>query len=250
MSRKLFSRLNIRLLILLGVSAVPAFGIILYSSNEQREQAVVAAEKQSLAVVRGITARQAALIKQSHDLLDGLAHSPELHSTIRQQSCGNLLSRKRAMLAHYMDFFVADLDGSIICSANPVAVGFNVADRAYFQRAIESRDFSIGDYQISRISGKSTVILAHPVFDEFGGVKAVIAIGLDLDWLGDIVSGSALPPGSILTLVDGAGTILARTPDPEGWVGRAVPERDQYLRVIGGPGQGRYESVWLEMCAV
>ena len=246
MSRKLFSRLNIRLLILLVVSAIPAFAIILYSSNEQRDLAVAAAEKQSLAVVRGITARQHALMKQSHALLEGLAYDPELRQTIRKRSCGSLLLRKRGLLAHYMDFFAADLGGNIICSANPVAVGIKVGDRAYFKRAVDSRDFSIGDYQISRITGKSTIILAHPVLDEWGGVEAVIAIGLDLDWLGDLISGSALPPGSILTLVDGAGTILARTPDPEGWVGREVPDRSEYLRVVGGTGQGTYESVWLD----
>ena len=77
MSRKILSRLNIRLLILLAASALPAFGIILYSSNEQRNQALAAAEKQSLAVVRGITARQHALMKQSHELLEGLAANPE-----------------------------------------------------------------------------------------------------------------------------------------------------------------------------
>jgi diguanylate cyclase (GGDEF)-like protein len=246
MSRNFLSRLNIRLLILLLVSALPAFGIILYSSNEQRNQALSAAEKQSLAVVRGITARQHALMKQSHELLEGLASSPELRGTIRKRACGDLLSRKRGMLPHYMDFFAADVDGRIVCSANPAAVGIRVGDRAYFQRAIDSRNFAVGDYQISRITGKSTVILAHPVLDEWGGVEAVIAIGLDLDWLGDLVSGAALPLGSVLTLVDGAGTILARTPDPEGWVGRSVPDRAEFLQVVGGSGQGTYESVWLD----
>lgn len=246
MSRKLFSRLNIRLLILLAVSAIPAFAIILYSSNEQRDLAVAAAEKQSLAVVRGITARQHALMKQSHALLEDLAYDPELRHTIRKRSCGGLLLRKRGQLAHYMDFFAVDLGGNIVCSANPAAVGIKVGDHAYFKRAVDSRGFSIGDYQISRITGKSTIILAHPVLDEWGGVEAVIAIGLDLDWLGDLVSGSALPAGSILTLADGAGTILARTPDPEGWVGREVPERSEYLRVVGGAGQGTYESLWLD----
>jgi diguanylate cyclase (GGDEF)-like protein len=246
MNRTLFSRLHIRLLILILISAAPAFGILIYSGVEQRDQAVAAAEKQSLAIVRGITGRQQTLLKQTHELLEGLASSAEMRAAIHNRSCGRLLSRKRGMLAHYMDFFAANLDGRIVCSDNPVGVGINVADRAYFQRAIQSRDFSVGDYQISRITGKSTVILAHPVFDQWGGTESVVAIGLDLDWLGDLVSGAALPLGSILTLVDSSGTILARTPDPEGWVGRAVPDRESFLRVVAGSGQGTYESVWLD----
>lgn len=246
MDRTLFSRLHIRLLILILISAAPAFGILIYSGLEQRTQALATAEKQSLAIVGGITARQQALLKQTHELLEGLASSAELRATVRDRSCGGLLAQKRGLLLHYMDFFAANLEGRIVCSDNPAGVGVNVADRAYFLRAIESRDFAVGDYQISRITGRSTVILAHPVFDQWGGIESVIAIGLNLDWLGDLVAGAALPSGSVLTLVDGAGTILARTPDPEGWVGRAVPDREEFLRVAAGSEQRNYETEWLD----
>jgi len=246
MNRTLFSRLHIRLLILILVSAAPAFGILFYSGLEQRDQAVAAAEKQAVAIVRGITARQQTVLQQSHEMLKRLAMDPNLRTAIRERSCGDMLARTRAPLSRYMDFFVADLNGEIVCSPNPSAVGLNVADRAYFQRALESRDFSVGDYQISRITNRSTIILAYPVRDELGRLDSVIAIGLELEWLGDLVAGAALPAGSILTLVDGAGVILARTPDIEGWVGQDVPDRGELLRVIASGGQGTYESVWLD----
>jgi diguanylate cyclase (GGDEF)-like protein len=246
MNGTLFSRLHIRLLILILISAAPAFGILIYSGFEQRDQALAVAERQSLAIVRGITARQQLLLKQSHEMLRHLAMDPGLRAVVRERSCGDMLSRTRASLAHYMDFFVADLGGDIVCSHNAAGVGLNISDRAYFQRAIATFDFAVGDYQISRITRQSTIILAHPIFDELGRMDSVIAIGLELGWLGDLVSGAALPEDSILTLVDANGVILARTPDPEGWVGRDVPDRSEFLRAVASGGQGAYESLWLD----
>lgn len=246
MFKTLLPRLHIRLLVLILVSVMPAFGIIAYSSIEQRDQAVAAAGKQAVAIMRGITLRQHELMRQSHELLGKLAADPGLRAAIRQRRCAKSLAEQREAYAHYTDLFAADARGDIVCSASPEGVGVNVGDRAYFRRAMESRDFAVGDYQISRITGKSMINLAHPVLDEGGVIEAVIAIGVDLRWLSDLIADAALPPGSILSLVDSSGTILARTPDEEGLVGRTIPERDAFLKLIAGAGQGSIDSVWLD----
>ncbi len=246
MLKKLLPRLHIRLLILILVSVMPAFGIIAYSGIEHRDQAVAAAEKQALAIMRGITMRQHELMRQSHELLGKLAGDPALRAAIRQQRCGRMLAERRELYSHYTDFFAADARGDIVCSASPEGDGVNINDRTYFRRAMESRDFAVGDYQVSRITGKSTINLAYPVLDEGGVIEAVIAVGVDLRWLSELIASAALPSGSILSLVDSAGTILARTPDAEGLVGRTIPERDRFLALIAGPGQGSIDSVWLD----
>ena len=59
----------------------------------------------------------------------------------------------------------------------------NLADRSYFQRALSSRAFSIGDYQVGRISGKPSFDLGYPVFAPSGRIQAVVFAALDLDWV-------------------------------------------------------------------
>ena len=46
-----------------------------------------------------------------------------------------------------------------------------VGDRVYFRRALETRDFAIGEYQIGRITGKATLNFGYPVLDDAGHVQ-------------------------------------------------------------------------------
>jgi len=41
----------------------------------------------------------------------------------------------------------------------------SIGDRAHFKRTIETRDFSLGDYQIGRVTGKANIGFGFPNFD-------------------------------------------------------------------------------------
>jgi PAS domain S-box-containing protein len=103
----------------------------------------------------------------------------------------------------------------------------NLADRSFFQRALSTRDLSIGDYQVGRISGKPNFCIGYPVLDPSGQVQAVVYAALDLDWVdrSDYALQAQLPQGATWTKIDGNGTILVRYPAPEKWlVGEPLPE--------------------------
>ncbi|MDP3064374.1 MAG: PAS domain S-box protein [Chloroflexota bacterium] len=55
-------------------------------------------------------------------------------------------------------------------------------------------------------------------------MKAVAFAALDLAWLGQFLSELRLPSGSDVLVVDRSGTILARYPDHEQWVGKPAPQ--------------------------
>jgi len=52
----------------------------------------------------------------------------------------------------------------------------------------------------------------------------VLFAALDLGWLNHFATAMQLPTGLTLTLVDPHGTILARAPDPQAWLGRSAPD--------------------------
>lgn len=131
---------------------------------------------------------------------------------------GNLLSR----YSIYSDFGVIEMDGRVFASGLPMPAGLNLADRAYFKRAVATREFAMGDYQIGRITGKAGVNFAQPILDSSGRVTRVAFVALDLSWLEKLAAEAELPTGATLTVVDGEGTILARWPDPEKWRGKSL----------------------------
>ena len=54
--------------------------------------------------------------------------------------------------------------------------------------------------------------------------SAPVVATLDLRWLGEQLARRALPPGGLVTIADRHGTILAREPLPERFVGTPIPQ--------------------------
>lgn len=244
--RNLFSRLSLRLLLLVLLSVAPAIGVVIHGGMVQRERALAAAEQQTLSLARSIVIRQHALMSEAHAYLGLLASDPELRAQLSQPGCGNALERMARIPGRFSDLIAVAPDGRVSCSMAAMPQKVSVADRTYFRRAVATRAFSIGDFQRSRITGRDTIFIAHPVFDDFGGVSAVLAAGLDLDWLRDHLSSAGLPTGSILTLVDANHTILLRIPDPEGFAGRKAPDLHQFPDFTSGVSSELTETLWLD----
>jgi hypothetical protein len=93
---------------------------------------------------------------------------------------------------------VIKTNGEVPASALPLTNTVNLADRSFFQRALSTRDLSIGDYQVGRISGKPSFNLGYPVIDPSDQVQAVVFAALDLDWFNrsDYALQMQLPQGA------------------------------------------------------
>ena len=65
----------------------------------------------------------------------------------------------------------------------PITDEVYLGDRVYFRRALETREFAIGEYQVGRLTEKASVNFGYPVLDDAGDVHAVVFAALDLAWL-------------------------------------------------------------------
>lgn len=81
--------------------------------------------------------------------------------------------------------------------------------------------------------------MAAPIRDESGAVVGVAVVGLRLSHLQSIVGSWALPENGSLTLADREGTILARNPLPDSFVGTAIPE-EFVARCVRPPPTGSW----------
>jgi len=75
------------------------------------------------------------------------------------------------------------------------------------------------------VTGKPTVVLAYPVRNAQDAVVGVLALGLNLARLQTLFSGIPLPDGSVVTLTDAKGRVLARSRDAERYIGRLTDPR-------------------------
>ncbi len=223
MRRFSLSSLRARLLLLVLLAALPALGLILYTDLEQRRLAATQAQEDALRLARLAAADQAQLIQGAHQLLTALAQLPAVRNG-DSDTCTMLFTRLFKQYPVYANLGAAQPNGEVFCSVTPLTQPISVAGSAWFQRVVQRRDFSIGEYQRSLVTGEFTLVLGYPVLDAGDQVQAVVAAALDLGRLNQLAAQARLPEGAMLIAVDRNGTIVARYPDPGQWVGKVLPE--------------------------
>jgi signal transduction histidine kinase len=221
MARLSFASLRTRILLLVFLAAVPALGLTLYTNLEERQLRKALVYEHAMRVSRLVSADYERVIEDAQQLLVTLAQVPAVRELDRA-ACNALFVDLLAQRSLYANLGVIDLDGNIFCSALPGQV--YLGDRVYFRRALETRDFAIGEYQIGRLTHKASVNFGYPVLDDAGRVHAVVFAALDLGWLNNLARQAGLPPETMLTVIDRNGTILSRYPDDGKWVGKLMPE--------------------------
>ncbi len=213
------SGLRGRLLILIVLTLLPAFGIVLYTGHSERLAAQHDAERHALALTLEAAADQARLIDDARSVLSVLAEMPAMDRP--GLSCPQFLRHYVFKQPRLANIGAIDASGHIICSAANSAAGrLDVSDRPYFQRAVAGRRFALGDYQVGRITGEPVLVAAYPILDRSGNVRRILFAAMRLNWLNTLAARAHLPAGSVFTLLDSHGRVLARYSDGHRPLGR------------------------------
>lgn len=239
------SSLRFRLILIVLLATLPAMALVLYTGMEQRQGAAQYAMEETKRLIKLGALHQAREIDEIHRLL--LLMSSLIPSGPEgMESCSAGLSELSRRNPQYLNLGVIGSDGRVACSAHPSGAGMDLSDRDYFQRAIKGGGFSIGSYRTERVSGKTSINFGYPIKDAEGHVRGVAFAALDLAWLNALVNHAKLPQGASLTVVDREGTILARYPSPEAWVGRVVPNTDILRALLKAEDEGVAEGVGID----
>jgi PAS domain S-box-containing protein len=244
---QLFGSLHVRLGLFVIVVMTPALALVLYTGMEQRRHAAQIVQEDALRTTYTVTSYQEQLILSTHQLLKLLADTPAV-TAHDSSSCSEVFARFNEQYPFYSLFAAADQDGTIFCgsSANVVEdMSSNVADRDWFKRSVDIRRFVVSDV-IVRSSGNAVQTFGYPVYDQNKQLRAVIVAGLDINHLNEFSTRAQLPEGSIITMFDHHGTILARYPQTDEWVGQSLPDHPMIRTILDHQGEGTAELPGLD----
>jgi signal transduction histidine kinase len=239
MARLSLGSLRTRLLLLVLLAVVPALGLTLYTNLEERQLRKALVYEHAMRLSRLVSADYERLIEDAQQLLVTLAQLPAVRD-LNRAACNALLVDLLAQRSSYANLGVIDNDGNVFCTGVPGQA--YLGDRVYFRRALETRDFAIGEYQIGRLTHKASVNFGYPVLDDAGRVQAVVFAALDLAWLNKLASQAGLPEGTMLTVTDRNGAILSRYPDDGKWVGQLMPEPPVLNAIRTQKGNGTIDA--------
>ncbi len=139
------------------------------------------------------------------DLLGALADSPSVQSGDSAAMTAELTRFATANLGFDGLSFIDD-SGRLRASANPgVEPGLDLSDRTYVQAILDGETRFVSEGVLGRLTGVPTVALSVPVEDDSGATIGLLAGGVFLDGVAEIISTQT---GDRLQIVDRADQLI------------------------------------------
>ena len=235
LTRILLPNLRTRLVAVIFLALLPTFILLSSITTLERTRAEESARLESMAMAQLLKTQYQGVISDTRQSLQWLSEYPELTAG-DPAACTARLQRFQGVTEDYLRLSVSGGDGTLLCDTSDLAAieGHSQADQRFFRRAVETKAFAIGDLQIDEASGKPTLTLGYPIFDQVGEMKAVIGVGLDVAQLGQRLANSRFYQYASLLLIDRAGAVILRHPEPERFVGLNVKDSELFREVQAG----------------
>jgi len=211
--------LRSRLLALVLGSVLASMALWAVTAVQQRRQAVDHAMDEALRMSRVSAASDHQNVEGARQLLMSLAHTPEVQQLddLESSRLFRSLMRERSPFALVA---AADVAGHVFASSTRLTRRVDESDSRWFRRALRSKSMVVGEYQISRLTGRPTFKCALTARDSLGSARAVVFVAMDLDGFSRLADGMHMPEDASLLLLDRDGVVVNRWPREKGWEGR------------------------------
>lgn len=209
----LFGSIRKSLMVLVLLAVLPALAIMLYTGHELRGKVVDDAKSYALRQVQAMAAHHHRVVDNARLLLMTLAKSSEVRS-LDAPACQELLADILSRNSAYVSLFLADARGQVLVAA-PDALGSEIGERQYFQDAMRTGAFTVGDYTLLKTERRVVIQFAQPVIGIAGDPVGILVAAFDLSYFGSIFFDTHLPERSVFTLTDAQGMRLTRFPETE-----------------------------------
>lgn len=228
--------LALRALLLILLALVPAGVVQLVMERDARATRTEQLGEQAMRLARLVAEQQVRTIEGARQVLATMTAHEAVRALRPSAECDTFMRSIVQAVPRYVTTTVLNLEGDLICSGRRQPFSSNSAERPYFRQALADRGFSIGVYSVGRRSGEASIHLSLPLLDEAGEMRGIVAVALSIDWMVRDLQGLALPPGVVAVIADREGVVLARTAEPERFVGRPLPPSVRSLAERGAPG--------------
>jgi diguanylate cyclase (GGDEF)-like protein len=216
--------LNIRsrIILLVVMAALPALLFTAYDSWGDRARAEAHARQELSRLVKQAALEQAQIIEGARQTLVAISLVPAfvLNDAARCNEYLAKLLEQSSGLYHSMGIYGPD--NVLFCNALPWEGKVFSPDRLYVNLARSSGKFSIGEYQVGRVTKQQGINIGYPLRDAAGDITGVAFVALNLDNFNRMAAATPLPPRGILRVLDRDGVVLARQPGSAANIGQKL----------------------------
>jgi diguanylate cyclase (GGDEF)-like protein/PAS domain S-box-containing protein len=243
------ARLSIRtqLFLLVLLFAICMVGIVSWQLFAESGQAKEAAYTKVKLLADTTAANLDLFFRENAEVLRGLAARPLVRAADAKH-CDSFIGEYVALHPEFATFTQRDLAGNSICSLTPSPFTREQINAfPWFQQALLSEGFVVGDAFQRRATGRWATALTYPLRDAAGTKSGLIILPLDLLTLNKQLLGTLAKNAAVLVLDRQQKTVF-RSTDLESWVGKSSSteivektriQQEGFLTAIGSNGRTR-----------
>jgi GGDEF domain-containing protein len=232
-----------RLLVLALIAVLPLLFARIWSIQADRSERIDAASRNALILARQGMAAQNEVLVSARAFMQVAASAHGLMGA-RGERCDDFLVNGIQQASWLKSLSLIAPSGRIICSSNADVVGMDISHLPHFRLAMESGKFALGDYFVGSVVG-STLMAALPHHAADDSIDIVVSAALELSWFDHATSILAQTSGSVVLMFDGSGTVLARQPSGQAWVGRQFKDHPM-IRAMSAQPEGIFAGECLD----
>lgn len=224
-----------RLFAVAATALLPGIGLLAYNELASRQQRAAEIHSQAAQAARLAASEVDRILEGARSLLVAASAIPAIVD-LDTVECTRTLRRVAENLTTTGAILVIGADGKLVCDSQGTEPGVDFSERPYVMNGLAASDMIVGDYTVSKITGVAVLPVSFPL-RRAGRTVGVVATGIRLDWLQNrLAERGVIGEGGAVTLADRNGTIVAREPFPDRFVGTRIPDAYQYLVRADAPG--------------
>jgi two-component system, sensor histidine kinase len=201
-----------RLLLLVLLAVLVPVAILGFNELDTRRQRQVELSRFAAFHADAVASELEQIIAGIRQMLIAISTAPVI-TRLDLPLCAAYLSELQKRDGRGLQIGILDDRGNVVCRAEGVPpTPIDNSDRAHFQLARDTRDFSIGDYTVGRFTGQRAIHLSYPILSRDGAFRGVVTLPLSVDWLAQHLKSKIPADGSSITIIDRDGTILVDLP--------------------------------------
>ncbi len=210
------------LFLLMAAVGVPAVGLAALLAPSVARSTLQTARLQVLHQADAVAAQVREFLAGVEDFLAQLARHPEARS-LEREDCLHLVDHVVRPLFSVLTAVViyGDQVGEVCSTFDPEGPS-STGPPDWLPAGPDAEGFWVGPVVRGGRSGRWAVGLTYPIFGENGARVGLVVAGLDLLHFQDLLQRMARPEIAVLSLVQADGTVIARLPGGEQWVGRKL----------------------------
>jgi len=206
------SSLRARLLLLVVAAYIPAAVFTVWTIQRDRTEALDAVGQRFRLLLEEANSDNDLAIATGRRIVATWAEIPEIASGTPEQ-CEAALVRLLQFAPSVASPTRINAQGYIDCGGTSRSmVGVFVGNNPLFAKTVASDTIVLGPYLPSTATRPALVPLNLPLQDATGRATGALSVGIRLDWLDRVARQAGLPGGTLVSIADSTGLLIAHLP--------------------------------------